>query len=132
MGAVWRTNDVRWLQALMAIHPRFSGRGIPAFSRKRSFHKTKGGNSQAGMINLLPMTMANITNQVLRDAAFFFYPCMFSFTVLSRKDTPCVSIARVIPTGLKESLALRTECVGVCGKLFQAVGVATPPTIREL
>jgi len=30
------------------------------------------------------------------------------------------------------SLALRTECAGVCGKVFQAVGVAMPPTIREL
>jgi transposase len=29
------------------------------------------------------------------------------------------------------SLALRTECAGVCGKVFQAVGVAIPPTIRE-
>jgi hypothetical protein len=31
-----------------------------------------------------------------------------------------------------KSLALRTECLGTCGKLFQAVGVAIPPTIREL
>lgn len=30
------------------------------------------------------------------------------------------------------SLALRTECVGICGKVFQAVGVAIPPTIREI
>ncbi|MBW2031199.1 MAG: IS1634 family transposase [Deltaproteobacteria bacterium] len=30
------------------------------------------------------------------------------------------------------SLALRTECLGTCGKVFQAVGVAVPPTIREL
>jgi len=30
------------------------------------------------------------------------------------------------------SLALRTECAGVCGKVFQAVGLAIPPTIREL
>jgi len=30
-----------------------------------------------------------------------------------------------------KSLVLRTECVGVCGKVFQAVGVAIPPTIRE-
>jgi hypothetical protein len=30
------------------------------------------------------------------------------------------------------SLALRTECAGVCGKVFQALGVALPPTIREL
>jgi hypothetical protein len=30
------------------------------------------------------------------------------------------------------SLALRTECAGGCGKIFHAVGVAIPPTIREL
>ncbi|NOQ43587.1 MAG: IS1634 family transposase [Dehalococcoidia bacterium] len=29
-------------------------------------------------------------------------------------------------------LAIRSECVGACGKVFQAVGVAIPPTIREL
>jgi len=31
-----------------------------------------------------------------------------------------------------KSLALRTECLGTCGKIFQAVGVAVPPAIREL
>lgn len=31
-----------------------------------------------------------------------------------------------------KSLALRTECLGTCGKVFQAVGVAIPPTIREI
>ena len=31
-----------------------------------------------------------------------------------------------------KALSLRTECVGTCGKVFQAVGVAIPPTIREL
>jgi hypothetical protein len=30
-----------------------------------------------------------------------------------------------------KSLAFRTECIGTCGKVFQAVGVAIPPTIRE-
>ena len=29
-------------------------------------------------------------------------------------------------------LAVRTACVGNCGKVFQAVGVAIPPTIREV
>ncbi len=29
-------------------------------------------------------------------------------------------------------LAIRTQCQGTCGKVFQAVGVAVPPTIREL
>ena len=29
-------------------------------------------------------------------------------------------------------LAVRSQCLGTCGKTFQAVGVALPPTIREL
>jgi transposase len=29
-------------------------------------------------------------------------------------------------------LAIRNECRGVCGKVFQSVGVAIPPTIREV
>jgi transposase len=29
-------------------------------------------------------------------------------------------------------IAIRTQCRGTCGKLFQAVGVAVPPTIREI
>jgi len=29
-------------------------------------------------------------------------------------------------------LAIRSQCKGVCGKVFQAVGVAMPPTIKEL
>lgn len=31
-----------------------------------------------------------------------------------------------------KSLAVRTTCLGTCGKVFQAVGVALPPTIREV
>ena len=30
-----------------------------------------------------------------------------------------------------KTLAIRSECLGTCGKIFQAVGVAIPPTIRE-
>jgi transposase len=29
-------------------------------------------------------------------------------------------------------LSIRTQCKGVCGKIFQAVGVALPPTIMEI
>ena len=29
-------------------------------------------------------------------------------------------------------LAVRSRCVGTCGKIFQAVGVALPPSIREV
>jgi transposase len=31
-----------------------------------------------------------------------------------------------------KTLAIRSECLGTCGKVFKAVGVALPPTIREL
>ena len=31
-----------------------------------------------------------------------------------------------------KKLAVRSQCLGTCGKVFQAVGVAIPPTIREL
>ena len=31
-----------------------------------------------------------------------------------------------------KTLSIRSECLGVCGKVFQAVGVAIPPTIREI
>jgi transposase len=31
-----------------------------------------------------------------------------------------------------KTLSVRSECLGVCGKVFQSVGVAIPPTIREI
>ena len=31
-----------------------------------------------------------------------------------------------------KTLAVRSECQGTCGKVFQSVGVAIPPTIREI
>ena len=31
-----------------------------------------------------------------------------------------------------KQLSIRTQCKGVCGKVFQAVGVALPPTIKEI
>jgi transposase len=42
------------------------------------------------------------------------------------------SLQEVLIEDKGKSLALRTECVGTCGKVFQAVGVAIPPTIREV
>ncbi|MDD4531814.1 MAG: IS1634 family transposase [Candidatus Pacebacteria bacterium] len=31
-----------------------------------------------------------------------------------------------------KTMAVRSECIGTCGKVFQAVGIAMPPTIREM
>jgi hypothetical protein len=32
----------------------------------------------------------------------------------------------------RKRLAIRSQCLGTCGKVFQSVGVAIPPTIREI
>lgn len=42
------------------------------------------------------------------------------------------SLQEVAITENGKSLAIRSECVGTCGKTFQAVGVALPPTVREI
>jgi transposase len=42
------------------------------------------------------------------------------------------ALQEVAITEQNKSLAVRTECIGTCGKIFQAVGVAIPPTIREV
>lgn len=42
------------------------------------------------------------------------------------------SLQEVVIEENGKSLALRTECLGTCSKVFQAVGVAIPPTIREV
>jgi hypothetical protein len=43
---------------------------------------------------------------------------------------PCESRAcPALDTG--KTLMIRSECLGTCGKIVQAVGVAIPPTIRE-
>jgi len=42
------------------------------------------------------------------------------------------SLQQVLIEDNGKSLVLRTECLGTCGKVFQSVGVAVPPTIRQL
>jgi transposase len=42
------------------------------------------------------------------------------------------SLQQVLIEDNGKSLVLRTECLGTCGKVFQSVGVAVPPTIRPV
>lgn len=42
------------------------------------------------------------------------------------------SLQEIVIEEQGKSLLVRTECKGVCGKVFQSVGVAIPPTIREM
>jgi transposase len=42
------------------------------------------------------------------------------------------SLQEVVIEDEAKSLALRTECIDTRGKVFQAAGVAIPPTIRQV
>lgn len=42
------------------------------------------------------------------------------------------ALQEIIIEDNQKTLAVRTECQGTCGKVFQSVGVAIPPTIREI
>jgi transposase len=42
------------------------------------------------------------------------------------------ALQEIIIEDHEKTLAVRSECQGTCGKVFQSVGVAIPPTIREL
>ena len=42
------------------------------------------------------------------------------------------SLQEIVIEERGKSLVVRTECKGTCGKVFQSVGVAIPPTIREI
>ena len=42
------------------------------------------------------------------------------------------SLQEVAITENGKTLAIRSECVGTCGKTFRVVGVALPPTVREI
>jgi hypothetical protein len=49
---------------------------------------------------------------------------------LTSKDPAPLRVKQVIHNDKR--LAIRSECKGVCGKVFQAVGVALPPMIKEV
>jgi len=47
-----------------------------------------------------------------------------------KQDLKSLQEVKITENG--KSLAIRTESLGTCGKVFKAVGVAIPPTIREI
>lgn len=55
--------------------------------------------------------------------------CGFEWSDI-KQDLKALQEVTVEESGKK--LAIRSQCLGACGKVFQAVGVAIPPTIREL
>lgn len=55
--------------------------------------------------------------------------CLFEWHDI-KQDLEALQEITIEENGKK--IAVRTECTGVCGKIFQSVGVAIPPTIKEL
>ena len=55
--------------------------------------------------------------------------CNFEWADI-KQDLKALQEVKIQDNG--NSLALRTECLGTCGRVFKAVGVAVPPTIREI
>jgi hypothetical protein len=47
-----------------------------------------------------------------------------------KRDLEALQLTMLDENG--KGLAVRSQCQGTCGKIFQAVGVAIPPTIQEL
>lgn len=47
-----------------------------------------------------------------------------------KQDLKALQVVTIEEGGKR--FAIRTQCQGTCGKVFQAVGVAVPPTIREI
>jgi transposase len=47
-----------------------------------------------------------------------------------KRDLDCLQETILEESGKR--MAVRSQCQGTCGKIFQAVGVAVPPTIREI
>ena len=47
-----------------------------------------------------------------------------------KQDLDALQRVTILEQGKR--FAIRTQCQGNCGKIFQAVGVAPPPTIREI
>jgi hypothetical protein len=47
-----------------------------------------------------------------------------------KRDLKALQAVAIEESGKR--FAVRSQCQGVCGKIFRAVGVALPPTIREL
>jgi hypothetical protein len=47
-----------------------------------------------------------------------------------KQDLQVMQVTHIEENG--NHLAIRSKTEGLCGKVFQAVGVAIPPTIREI
>jgi hypothetical protein len=87
-----------------------------------------------GYRNFLRIDKETVTideNKVALDARFYDIWVLTTNTNLSAKAVALkYKELWILLEEQGTRVAVRTECVGVCGKLFKAVGVAVPPIIR--
>lgn len=74
--------------------------------------------------SFLALVMRKELNSRLEEAGFSFEWSDIKQDLKALQETVIEENSR--------RLAVRSQCLGTCGKVFQAVGVALPPTIREL
>lgn len=74
--------------------------------------------------SFLSLILRKELEQRLSNAGF-----MFEWSDI-KQDLTALQLIKIDENGKR--FAVRTQCQGACGKIFQAVKVAVPPTIREI
>jgi len=74
--------------------------------------------------SFLALVMRKELNSRLEEAGFSFEWAEIKQDLKALQET--------VIKGNSKRLAVRSQCLGTCGRVFQTVGIALPPTIREL
>jgi transposase len=88
------------------------------------YHQTDAGIAGHVFCSFLALVLRKELEERLARAGY-----QFEWSDI-KQDLRALKEVEIEDSGTRFSV--RTECKGHCGKIFQAVGVALPPTIREL
>ena len=100
-------------------------RDIKSMSKTRPvYHQTDAGIAGHVFCSFLALVLRKELEERLSRAGY-----QFEWSDI-KQDLRALKAVDIEDNGTRFSV--RTECKGHCGKIFQAVGVALPPTIREL
>ena len=100
-------------------------RDVKSILETRPVYHKKDENIRGHVFcSFLALVLRKELDRRLREAG-----CTFEWADI-KQDLKALQEVHIQDNG--KALALRTECLGTCGRVFKAVGVALPPTIREL
>jgi transposase len=88
------------------------------------FHKKDETIRGHVFCSFLALIMRKELDRRLEKAGYFFE--------WSHIKQDLKSLQEIVLEDNGKALAIRSKCLGICGKIFQAVGVALPATIREI